>query len=540
MAIPQAMAFAMVAGLAPVVGLYAASVPIIAYALFGSSRQLVVGPVAVVSFLVLDALKSFDSGSPDRLLAAAVLALLVGSVYLVAGLARLGGVANLLAAPVLVGFVFAVVLIVGVGQVGDLIGVSVSPHDTFLETLVATALAIPDMHSLTAYVGVVAIIALVVMGRIAPRWPGVVTVAVSATVVANVYGFADRGVASVGEVPAGVPVAKIPSTTIEMVSELMPAALVIALVGFAQSVAIGKVYSSKNGYRLIPNRELMGLGAANIASGLFGGYPVSGSLSRTVANDAVGASSRAAGVVASLTVSIGLMSFVPGLADLPRVVLSAIVIVTVLGLVDIKAMAVIARAKRSDATVLLTSLFATLTFGAQWGLVAGVAWSLVATVIRIYRAGLAARMAASIGSAIHPEPGSGSGLGPSSSDGTMPVIPASVGLVRAPFTLCFLTVPLTRNRIRSSVGRLDPNGDGRQIVLNMSSTIDIDITGTKMLESVSAELNDNGVELHLVGVAPGVASVLRHGDLFTTPRCRVHRSVEEAMGILHSSGRLSA
>ncbi|MEL7158632.1 MAG: SulP family inorganic anion transporter, partial [Actinomycetota bacterium] len=271
MLVPQAMAYALLAGLPPAVGLYAATVPVLVYALFGTSRQLAVGPVAIVSLLTATALAPLaEEGSAGYLAAAALLALLVGLVHLALGVARLGFLVNLLSHSVLVGFTAAAAVIIGFSQVKHLLGVSIPRREHFYETVREVLSSLGEANGPTLAVGGASLAALFVLKRWLPRVPAALLVVAGSILAVVALDLEERGVQVVGDIPDALPAFALPGFSSSLVGDLATTALVITLVGFMESIAVAKVYARRHRYEVEPNQELIGLGAANVASGLFG------------------------------------------------------------------------------------------------------------------------------------------------------------------------------------------------------------------------------------------------------------------------------
>jgi sulfate permease, SulP family len=381
MLVPQGMAYALLAGLPAEVGLYASTIPLLLYAVFGTSRQLAVGPVAIVSLLSASTLATVaEEGSAGYVAAAGLLALLVGAVHLVLGFARLGFLTRLLSHPVLVGFTSAAALIIGASQVKHLLGVSLESDEHFHETLWELLQKAADAHGLTLAVGLGAIALMVGLKRWLPVLPGALVAVVVTTVASVAWNLEDRGVKVVGNIPQGLPPLTVPDH-FGIVGTLLPAALVITLVGFMESIAVAKVYARRNHYELDPNRELIGLGAANIGAGIFGGYPVTGGFSRTAVNAEAGARTKLAAIVTAGVVTLVIVALTPLFEQLPSATLGAIVVVAVAKLFDLAGISHIRRLKTADFVTLVVAFVATLAFGVELGIGIAVAASVVVVAV---------------------------------------------------------------------------------------------------------------------------------------------------------------
>ena len=282
MLVPQGMAYALLAGLPPAVGLYAATVPVIIYALFGTSRQLAVGPVAIVSLLTASALAPLvEEGTAGYVSAAALLALMVGVVHIVLGAGRMGYLVNFLSHSVLIGFTAAAAIIIGFSQTKHVLGISIERKEHFYETVLEVLDNLAGTHGLTLAIGLISVAVLFALKRFAKRVPGALVVVVGSILAVELFNLEDRGVKVVGDIPDSLPAFGLPDFDGSLIGNLIGTAFVITLVGFMESIAVAKVYARRHRYEVEPNAELIGLGAANVASGLFGGYPVTGGFSRT-------------------------------------------------------------------------------------------------------------------------------------------------------------------------------------------------------------------------------------------------------------------
>ncbi|MGG2396097.1 SulP family inorganic anion transporter [Pseudomonas sp. SH1-B] len=393
MLIPQSLAYAMLAGLPPVSGLYASILPLLAYALFGSSRTLAVGPVAVVSLMTAATLTPlFPTGSPQYLGAAMLLALLSGVLLTAMAMLRLGFIANFLSHPVTSGFISASGILIAVGQLKHLLGVSVAAEN--LPQLLSQLLqALPQSHWPTLLIGLLSLAWLwwarvylqQVLQRLglSPRAAGnlakagpvlAIIVAIGAVALLQLQA---TGVKVVGSVPQGLPGLTLPTLDLELARQLLPAALLISLVGFVESVSVGQTLAAKRRQRITPDNELLGLGAANISAAFSGGFPVTGGFARSVVNFDAGAQTPMAGVFTAIGIGAGVMLLTPLLHDLPQAVLAATIIVAVLSLVDLKSLRHTWRYSRQDGAAQAATLLGVLLIGVEAGILIGVGLSLL-------------------------------------------------------------------------------------------------------------------------------------------------------------------
>ena len=388
MLIPQSLAYAMLAGLTAQAGLYASMLPLVAYAALGSSKTLAVGPVAIISLMTAEALGGLgltDMGSYAA--AAMVLALLSGAMLMLMGLLRLGEAANFISHPVIGGFLAASALLIGVGQVRHIAGIE-AKGSGFVDQIATLAFNVDSTHGATLAIGIAVL--LVLMGakfasprlqdrpawvRAMPRFAPILGVGAS-ILVTLAFDLDARGVAVVGDVPRILPTLAVPTLDPDLVSQLLLPALAIALVGFVETVSVAQTLAAKRRETVDPDRELLGLGAANIAAGVSGGFPVTGGLSRSAVAFEAGARTRLTGVLTAFGIALVAAFLTPALKALPIATLAATIIVAVASLIDLGIVRRAARYAKSDLTTLLVTFAATLIVGVVEGLAAGILLSL--------------------------------------------------------------------------------------------------------------------------------------------------------------------
>ncbi|MGF1596894.1 MAG: SulP family inorganic anion transporter [Acidimicrobiales bacterium] len=517
MLVPQAMAYALLAGLPPEIGLYAATVPVVIYALFGTSRQLAVGPVAIVSLLTASALAPLvDEGTAGYVSAAALLALMVGIIHIVLGAGRLGFLVNFLSHSVLVGFTAAAAIIIGVSQAKHLVGVSVGSSDHFYQTVLDVVGALPETHGLTLAVGASSLAALFGLKRLAPRLPGALIVVVASIVAVKGLGLEDRGVAVVGDIPDKLPAFGLPDMSGSLIANLAGTAFIITLVGFMESVAVAKVYARRHRYDVEPNSELVGLGAANVAAGLFGGYPVTGGFSRTAVNDASGARTPLASILTAAVVLATIVFLTPLLSSLPNAALGAIIVMAVIGLVDVSEMRHIAIVKRSDLIGLGVAFAATLGLGIEIGIVVAV----VASMLVVF-----ARMSTPHSAVLGHVEGT-------TSYRNVERFPEAetidgIAIIRVDAALSFVNATFVKKLLLAHADAVVDQP--RALVLDASGINDIDATGAEMFSEVLVEIEERGVALHLTDVKGPVRDVLRRAGIWDRLDSRIHTTTNDAV-----------
>ncbi|MDE5413560.1 SulP family inorganic anion transporter [Alkalihalobacterium chitinilyticum] len=383
MLIPQGMAYAMLAGLPPVIGLYASTIPLIVYALFGSSRQLAVGPVAMVSLLVLTGVQGLaEPGSSEYISLVLLLALMVGVIQLVLGLLKLGFVTEFISHAVISGFTSAAAIVIGLSQLKHLLGINLPSTENVFELLYRAFLQINSMNFYTFLIGITSIIILIVMKKWIPKIPAPLVVVVYSTLLVYIFDLHEKGVSIIGEVPGGLPIVSLPAWSMEAISALMPIAITIAIIGFVESFAMAKVIATKEKYKVHANRELIGLGLANVSASTFSGYPVTGGFSRSAVNYGAGARTGLAAIITAILIILTLLFFTSWFYYMPTAVLAAIIMVAVYGLIDVKEAKHLFKIKRIDGATLLITFGATLTLGIETGIFLGIIFSLIVFIWR--------------------------------------------------------------------------------------------------------------------------------------------------------------
>ncbi len=398
MLIPQSLAYALLAGLPAEVGLYASILPLVAYALFGSSRTLAVGPVAVVSLMTAAAVGNLAlQGTTAYLTAAVALAFLSGVILILMGILRLGILANFLSHPVISGFITASGIIIAASQLKHILGVDAGGHN-LLQILQALAARLGQVNLPTLMIGAGAtaflfgvrtqLKPLLMRSGLSARLADIVAkagpvLAVAAATLAT-WGLdlQAQGVRVVGEVPAGLPGLGLPAFDIDLWQQLLVSALLISVVGFVESVSVAQTLAAKRRQRIAPDQELIGLGASNIASAISGGFPVTGGFSRSVVNFDAGAETPAAGAFTALGIALATLLLTPLIYFLPKATLAATIIVAVLSLVDLGALKRTWHYSRSDFSAMLATLLLTLTQGVELGIIAGVGLSVLLYLYR--------------------------------------------------------------------------------------------------------------------------------------------------------------
>lgn len=480
--VPSCLAYGELAGFEPVIGLYAALVAMIAYALFGSSRQLIVGPDATIAILVAIIVAPLALGDPTRYAAlAAALTILIGLICLFGGYFKFGFVADFLSKPILTGYIAATALIIIVSQLGKIFGIDIVSDDFFAQILELIT-KLDQTHLLTLAVGLVTILGIIVLRRYAPRVPAPLVAVIVAIIVSSLFNLEELGVAVVGQIPSGLPSLQIPQVSLADFRILLPAALALAVLIFADELLVARVFSRRNRYNLDPNQELTALGAANISCGFFQSFAIGASSSRTVVNDDMGGKSQMVGLIAAGLVVVFLLYLTSLLQNLPKVVLGAIIIVAAASLIDIREFRSLNLIRHSEFYLSVLTLFGVLVIGIVAGIAIAIAFSLAEFILRIYRPHTSVL-------------GTGEGV-----DGYHMIAPGgynqvSPGLIVYGFNapLFFANAPYLLDQVRDLISTADP--PVKCLLLDAEAIPDIDTTAADTLKELHQELQENGILL---------------------------------------------
>ena len=385
--IPQGIAYALIAGLPPIYGLYCALVPQLVYAVFGSSRQVAIGPVAMDSLIVATGVSTLALAGSDSYIAIAILlAFMVGGIQFLLGVFRLGFVVNFLSKPVISGFTSAVALTIGINQFRNLFGVDFIQSDQIQYVLEDIWFTITDFNSHTTIIGLISVAVIISLRKINKKIPNALIVVVSGILTIRYFGNDFLDVAIVKDIPSGLPSFSFPELAISQIKELLPIALTLVMVGYLETISIGKSLEAKQDeYKIRPNQELMALGLSNMIGSWFKAYPSTSSFSRSAINQESGATTGMASLVSVFMVLITLLFLTPLFYHLPKTVLAAIIIVAVFGLVNIKEAMFLWKANNLDFWLLIATFFSTLLFGIEYGIMIGVGLSLIILIFRTSR-----------------------------------------------------------------------------------------------------------------------------------------------------------
>lgn len=482
LAIPSGMAYAEVAGLSPVAGLYALLLPAVAYALLGTSRQLVVGPEAALALLVASVVAPMADEDPGRYAAlAAMLALLTGGAYLIAFVARLGWIADYFSRAVLVGYIHGIVVVLVIGQLGKLLGLSIDAADP-IPQLVEVAQELDQTSLATLAVSIMAIVSLVLVRRFVPALPAPLVVVVGGIAASGVMGFADHGVATVGDIPAGLPTVEFPSVGLDDLARLAPAALALFCVGYADGVLTARSFAGRHGQSVRANQEILALGAANAAAGLTQSFVVGASGSRTAVSDQTGGRTQLVGVISATAIALVLLFLTEPVELLPKAVLGAVIVVAALGLVDLDQWRALRAAGAAEVAIASVTMFGVVAVGVLWGLVVAVALSILHATSRSARPhdavlGWVQRLGRYADASTH---------------SSAQITPAVV-VYRLDDRLFFANAAYVRARILEALNGATTRT--RWLVFDAEGVSIVDSTGTEMLEQLIDQLASMGIEL---------------------------------------------
>jgi SulP family sulfate permease len=503
--IPQALAFASLAGVSPEAGLYAAAVPLLAYAVLGTCRQVTVGPGSTIAVLVAATVAPLASGDDQRYAAfAAALAVLVGVILVAAGVARLGLISDFFAKPVLAGFVAGLALVIAVGQAPKLFGIE-GGGENFFEQLWNLIADVPDTHLGTLAVGAGCLLLLLALGRFAPAAPGALITVITATVFVGILDLKEEGIAVVGDIGGGLPPFSLPDVGLRDINDLLPGALGIAFVAFAESNATARSLAAKRKYEIDPNQELIALGASNVGAGLFQGFAVDASLSRSATADAAGMKTQVSSLVTFSLVLITAVALSPLFRNLPDAALAAIIIISVANLIKVGELRRLYRLDRSDFGLAIISLAGVLLFGILPGLGLAITAALVALIYRGYRPHTAV-----LGQVARDEADEDYGFRDIARHPEYRTFPGLV-IFRFGAELFFANANYFRDQIRALVRDASP--PARAILVDAGAISHIDTTGRDMLMEFKSELAESDIELLLARVKGPIRDILRQSGV---------------------------
>lgn len=535
--VPQAVAYGQIAGLAPPAGLAAAFAGPLGYALLGTSRQLMVSPTSSTAAVSAALVGSMAGGDAGRFVAlSAALALILGAVFALLGVFRLGFVSQFLAYSVQVGFMFGLGLTIAVGQLHKVLGLTAAPESGFFPGLSHLLTHLGEANAWTAALGLGGLTAMLVLSRFAPRVPAALLVVGAGTLLTAGLGLGAQGVTTVGAIPRGLPPLALPAVSLADVLALAPVAVVLAVLGYAESASVAQDLATRHGYDVDPDRELLAIGAANGLAGLFQGFIVAGGASQSAANDRAGAQTQAAGVVVAGLALVTAFALTPLFFDLPDAILGAIVLYAILGFFRVGALRRIAHLRRDSFALAMIALVAVLVLGVLPGLILAVFLSLLLLLSRVARPGLAT-LGRAPGVAVY---------GDLEAHPDFQTVPGLL-LVRPKGMLFFADVRAVRQRVLDLARDLARRGASpapggpdasplRVVALDLQMTPGLDIETADTLAELRGTLAAEGVELWLAGVHEPVRQMLeRSGYSPPTGEAPVFPDLGQAVEAFSSS-----
>lgn len=525
MLIPQGMAYAMIAGLPPIYGLYASTIPLIIYALLGTSRQLAVGPVAMVSLLTAAGIGALAEGGTETYIALAIaLALFVGLIQFLLGVFRLGFLVNFLSHPVISGFTSAAALIIGLSQLKHLLGVDI-PRSHHVHEIIGHAIGqFGAINWVTFGLGVGGIVLIKGAKRIHKSMPGPLLAVVFGILAVWLFGLTGQDVKIVGEVPKGLPSLNVPVFNWATLQDLAPIALAISLVSFMESIAVAKAIQAKHkNYKVLPNQELIALGLANIGGAFFQSYTVTGGFSRTAVNDQAGAKTGLASIISAALIILTLLFLTPLFYFLPKAMLASVIMVAVFGLIDYKEAIHLWHSNRTDFAMLIITFIATLGLGIEQGIAVGVILSLAMVIYRTTRPHVAV---------LGKVPGSHFYRNVNRFD-DLEVDPKTL-IIRFDAQLYFANTNYFKDKLEQLAE--ERKGQLKTIIINADSMNSLDSSAVHALEEVIDDYRQQGIQILFTGVKGPVRDAMVKGHLIEKiGKQHFFMSVQEAVDFLGMS-----
>ncbi len=529
--VPQGMAYAMIAGLPPVYGLYAAITPLIIYAFLGTSRQVAVGPVAMDSILVAAGLGTLAIVGVENYVAMAlVLSFMVGAFQFLLGLFRMGFLVHFLSKPVISGFTSGAAIIIIFSQLKHLLGTDIEGSSQFQQLVLNAFEKLGDTNSYDLMIGLIGILIIVAFKKWNKRIPAVLLVVLLGILAVYFLGLQDYGVAIVGTVPEGLPIFKIPDITFKNLLDIWPIAFTLALVGYLETISIGKAIEEKNNTNTIdPNQELIALGTANVIGSFFQSYMSTASFSRSAINNESGARTNFASLISVVLVVLTLLFFTPFFYYLPNAVLASIIMVSVFSLIDFRYPKSLFQHRKDELLVLLATFVATLFIGIKEGILIGVLFSLLLMVYRTSNPHFAI-----LGNI-------------KNSDyyknikrfGDEVILRDDLLTVRFDAQLYFGNSDYFKKQLLKAV---DDKGEGlKAVILNAEAINYIDSTGARMLIKVIDDLKARGLQFYIAGaIGPARDIIFRSGIINSLQKEHLFVKIKEAVAYFEDPKCLTA
>ena len=528
MLIPQGMAYALIAGLPIEYGLYASLVPQIIYAITGTSRQLSVGPVAMDSLLVAAGLSAIAAIGSDRYVELAIgLALMMGCIQLLLGILRAGFLVNFLSRPIISGFTSAAALIIGLNQISNLFGIEIPRNNQIQNFFYSTSENFSEIHIATLAIGLVAAALIIFLSKYRNKIKIPATLIVVVLGILVVFGLEldQAGVAIVGVIPDGLPNFHVPTLNVDDFYDLLPIAITLALIAFMEAYSVAKSIEEKHDYKLDANQELRALGLSNIIGSLFQSYPTTGGFSRSAVNDDAGAVTPMASLIAASLIALTLLFLTPMFYFLPKAVLAAIIIVSVVGLIDIKLPISLWKSHKVEAVLLFVTFIVTATVGMTEGIASGVSLSIVVLVYRQMRPHFA-------------ELGEIAGVYRNINRFPDANIRDGLLIIRFDSALHFANHRFMLSSLEDVIAKRDDNIE--TIILCAEAIGYIDASGISALENLIDELEEQGICFRLAAAIGPVRDVIESSRLIARiGKTRCFISIENAVEDIYTPGSIN-
>ncbi|MBI9040001.1 SulP family inorganic anion transporter [Lutibacter sp.] len=520
MLIPQGIAYAMIAGLPPIYGLYTAMIPQIIYAIFGTSRQLAVGPVAMDSLIVASGVATLaEVGTEHFIEFAILLAFIMGVLQVLFGIFKLGFLVNFLSRPVISGFTSAAALIIALSQLKNLLGVNLQKGNKIHELLIEVYHHINEINWITFAIGIISILILVFFKKLTKKIPAALVLVVLGIIVVKYLNLNEIGVKIIGDIPQGLPAFKIPSFSLDVIIDLFPIALTLSFIAFLEAISVAKAIELKHkNYKVNPNQELIAIGMGNIVGSFFQTYPATGGLSRSAVNNQLGAKTPMAAIISSVIVGLTLLFLTPVFYYLPQAVLAAIIIVAVFGLLDFTVPKQLLKYSKRELVILNITLIITATIGIKEGIFIGVILSLGMLIYRSTKPHIAI---------LGRIPNTHFYRNIKRFEGLLEINPA-VLIVRFDAQLFFANVQYFKDQLEEYV---EEKGTGLKLIIIDGESINtIDSSGIYMMNDVISKYHSNQIEIALTGMKGPVRDVLEKSGVMQKIRYEnCFMSIQEAV-----------
>lgn len=519
MLIPQGIAYAMIAGLPPIYGLYTAMIPQIVYAVFGTSRQLAVGPVAMDSLIVASGVATLAEIGSDKFIEFAILlSLFMGFFQVLFGVFKLGFLVNFLSKPVISGFTSAAALIIGLSQLKHLLGINLERSNTLQEIIVNAFKIIGETNLITLSIGIISILILVFFKKYLKKIPAALVVVVFGILIVKLFDLENKGVAIVGLIPEGLPSFRMPVFDKQIFMDLYPIALTLSFIAFLEAISVAKAVESKHRtYKVLPNQEFFALGLSNMVGSFFQTYPSTGGFSRTAVSDQAGAKTPLSAIISALVVALTLLFLTPVFYSLPKAVLAAIIMVAVFGLLDFKVPKQLLQYSKRDLIILNVTLLVTATIGIKEGIIIGIVMSLAMLIYRTTKPHIAVL-----------------GKVPNThfyrnverfSDVE---IDEDILILRFDAQLYFANVSYFKDKLYESIA--DKGNTFKLLIIDGESINNVDSTAIYALHDILEDLNKKSIDVYFSGVkGPVRDKLIRSGFMSKADENHFFMSIQDAV-----------